>query len=121
MCSVLIDCNVHKAKPLQGFCPFLNKPCLLRSYMWVDDDTIGAVVIPEGRAPPPEKPPIPIGPNIQDNSSGRISQACLLPLHSDAAAASTPDTHAKTGGVCRKAAVLSKHPLICRLGHTQIC
>ena len=42
--------------------------------MWVNDNTIGALVIPEGRGAAPEKPPIPIGPNIQDNSSGKTSQ-----------------------------------------------
>lgn len=47
---------------------------LLCSYMWVDDNTIGALVIPGSRGPAPEKPPIPIGPNIQDNSSGKTSQ-----------------------------------------------
>ena len=47
---------------------------LLCSYMWVDDNTIGALVIPAGRGAAPEKPPIPIGPNIQDNSSGKTSQ-----------------------------------------------
>ena len=75
-CNALTVCNHRDScKP---FAQSLNRPCLLRSYMWVDDDTIGAVVIPEGRAPPPEKPLIPIGPNIQDNSSGKISQVCLL-------------------------------------------
>lgn len=44
------------------------------SYMWVDNDTIGAVVIPPGRGQPPEKPLVPIGPNIQDNTSGKTSQ-----------------------------------------------
>lgn len=42
--------------------------------MWVDNDTIGALVIPPERGAPPEKPPVPIGPNIQDNTSGKTSQ-----------------------------------------------
>jgi hypothetical protein len=42
--------------------------------MWVDDDTIGALVIPPNRGPVPEKPPVPIGPNIQDNTEGKTSQ-----------------------------------------------
>ncbi len=42
--------------------------------MWVDNDTIGALVILPERGAPPEKPPVPIGPNIQDNSSGKTSQ-----------------------------------------------
>ncbi|BDA47831.1 probable glutamyl endopeptidase, chloroplastic [Coccomyxa sp. Obi] len=48
-------------------------------YMWVDNDTIGALVIPPERGPPPEKPPVPIGPNIQDNTSGKTSQARTYP------------------------------------------
>ena len=52
------------------------------SYEWVDDDTIGALVIPAERGALPERPPVPIGPNIQDNSSGKTSQ---VPRHCSAA------------------------------------
>jgi len=45
-----------------------------RSYEWVDDDTIAALVVPEGRGLPPPRPPAPIGPSIQDNTDGRTSQ-----------------------------------------------
>ena len=51
-------------------------PC---SYTWIDDNTIVASVVPEGRGPPPERPPAPIGPQIQDNSDGRTSQARTYP------------------------------------------
>ena len=51
---------------------------LMCSYMWVDDDTIGALVIPESRGAAPEKLPIPLGPNVQDNSSGKTSQVRLF-------------------------------------------
>ena len=45
------------------------------SYTWVDDDTIIAAVIPEGRGPPLPKPLAPIGPRIEDNVTGKKSQA----------------------------------------------
>ena len=44
------------------------------SYEWVDNDTIGALVIPAERGALPERPPVPIGPNVQDNTSGKTSQ-----------------------------------------------
>lgn len=53
-------------------CLFMARYC---SYCWVDADTIIATVVPEGRGPPPKKPAKPIGPKIQDNSTGRTSQA----------------------------------------------
>ena len=51
----------------------------LCSYTWVDNDTIIASVVPEGRGPAPERPLAPIGPQIQDNSDGRTSQARTYP------------------------------------------
>ena len=45
-----------------------------RSYEWVDDDTIAALVVPADRGPPPPQPPAPIGPSILDNTAGRTSQ-----------------------------------------------
>jgi len=52
-----------------------------RSYEWVDDDTIAALVVPEGRGLPPPRPPAPIGPSIQDNTDGRTSQVpAIYPL-----------------------------------------
>jgi hypothetical protein len=50
------------------------------SYEWVDDDTIAALVVPEGRGPPPPRPPAPIGPSIQDNTDGRTSQVTAVPM-----------------------------------------
>jgi hypothetical protein len=43
-------------------------PC---SYSWLDDDHLLACVVPEGTGAPPEKPPMPLGPRIEDNSSGK--------------------------------------------------
>eukprot|EP00775_Hariotina_reticulata_P003220 gene3220-3497_t len=40
----------------------------------VDDNTLVAAVIPEGVGEPPGRPPVPSGPKIQDNSSGKKSQ-----------------------------------------------
>ena len=45
-----------------------------RSYEWVDDDTIAALVVPADRGPAPPQPPAPIGPSILDNTAGRTSQ-----------------------------------------------
>lgn len=45
-----------------------------RSYEWVDDDTIAALVVPADRGAPPPQPPAPIGPSILDNTAGRTSQ-----------------------------------------------
>ena len=67
------------AKPaLKGAMKIPEISALMCSYMWVDDDTIGALVIPEGRGAAPEKLPIPTGPNVQDNSSGKTSQVRLF-------------------------------------------
>lgn len=48
-------------------------------YDWVDADTIVAAVIPPGLGPAPRKPITPLGPKIEDNSSGRKSQARTYP------------------------------------------
>lgn len=67
------------AKPAsKGAMKIAEFSALMCSYMWVDDDTIGALVIPEGRCAAPEKLPIPLGPNVQDNSSGKTSQVRLF-------------------------------------------
>lgn len=52
---------------------------VFEDYSWIDDDTIVAAVLPEGLAPPPAKPAVPLGPRIEDNSSGRKSQARTYP------------------------------------------
>ena len=49
------------------------------SYNWVDDETIVACVIPPGTGEPPAKPRAPLGPKIEDNSSGKKSQARTYP------------------------------------------
>lgn len=53
---------------------YLTSASAVCSYEWVDDDSIAALVVPEGRGPPPQRPPAPIGPNVQDNTDGRTSQ-----------------------------------------------
>ena len=45
------------------------------SYEWMDNDTILALTVPQGRGPPPQKPPAPIGPSIQDNTTGESAQS----------------------------------------------
>ena len=54
--------------------PLLN-PALLRSYHWLDEDTIVTLVLPQGRGDPPVKPPAPIGPTVSSNLEGAVSQA----------------------------------------------
>ena len=51
----------------------------LCSYNWVDDETIVACVLPPGVGEPPPRPRAPLGPKIEDNSSGRKSQARTYP------------------------------------------
>lgn len=48
-------------------------------YDWVDEDTIVAAIVPPGLGPPPRKPLTPLGPKIEDNSTGRKSQARTYP------------------------------------------
>lgn len=45
------------------------------SYSWIDDATIVACCVPEGAAPPPERPPAPLGPKVQDNTAARKAQS----------------------------------------------
>lgn len=45
------------------------------SYTWLDAHTIIAGVVPPGLGPAPSKPALPLGPKIEDNSSGKRSQA----------------------------------------------
>jgi dipeptidyl aminopeptidase/acylaminoacyl peptidase len=63
-----------KPRPL---CPYptpgLNT--VFDSYSWVDSDTIVACVIPPHQGPCPRRPPLPPGPKVQDNSSGRRAQS----------------------------------------------
>lgn len=48
-------------------------------YDWVDEDTIVAAIVPPGLGPAPRRPITPMGPKIEDNSSGRKSQARTYP------------------------------------------
>lgn len=49
------------------------------SYDWIDEDTIVAAIVPPGLGPAPRRPVTPLGPKIEDNSSGRKSQARTYP------------------------------------------
>ena len=69
------DVETGAARRLMAQC--LNT--VFEDYSWIDDDTICAAVLPEGLAPPPAKPAVPLGPRIEDNSSGRKSQARTYP------------------------------------------
>ena len=44
------------------------------TYSWVDDDTLVAAVIPEGRGPAPREALQPFGPTVQENLGGTKSQ-----------------------------------------------
>lgn len=46
-----------------------------RSYHWLDEGTITAFVIPEGRGEAPTRPLAPVGPVISSNLDGNVSQA----------------------------------------------
>lgn len=52
---------------------------IYEDYVWLDDDTLIASVIPEGRGEAPAAPAVPVGPKISDNSSGSKSQARTYP------------------------------------------
>lgn len=47
--------------------------------MWLDNETLVALVVPPGRGPRPQAPTVPIGPKIQDNTDGRVSQNRTYP------------------------------------------
>lgn len=50
------------------------QPAAACSYAWLDNDTVVAAVVPKGHGPAPQRPPVPPGPRIQDNSSGKKAQ-----------------------------------------------
>jgi hypothetical protein len=66
----------HCLAPPTPPCPALPTP---RSYGWLDNDTVVATVVPQGHGPPPQRPPVPPGPRIQDNSSGKKAQNRTFP------------------------------------------
>ncbi|KAF6251540.1 hypothetical protein COO60DRAFT_1704752 [Scenedesmus sp. NREL 46B-D3] len=67
----LADTATGKARPLLG--PRrLNT--VFHSYTWIDDNTLVAATVPAGCGEAPRRPPVPAGPRIQDNSSGKKSQ-----------------------------------------------
>lgn len=67
----LADAATGKARPLLG-ARRLNT--VFHSYSWLDDNTLVAATVPAGCSAPPSRPPVPAGPRIQDNSSGKKSQ-----------------------------------------------
>lgn len=48
---------------------------VFESYSWVDDDTIVAAAVPEGRLPAPRRPRMPPGPKVQSNAGGGKAQS----------------------------------------------
>lgn len=52
---------------------------VLHDYVWLDDDTIVASVLPSSRGAAPTAPSVPVGPKISDNSTGKKSQARTYP------------------------------------------
>lgn len=52
---------------------------IYEDFVWLDDDTLVASIIPEGRGEAPTAPAVPVGPKISDNSSGSKSQARTYP------------------------------------------
>lgn len=67
----IADTTTGNARPLLGN-RRLNT--VFTNYEWIDDNTIVAAVIPQGIVSPPARPPVPLGPKIQDNSNGKKSQ-----------------------------------------------
>lgn len=64
------------ARPVLGD---LRLNSILHDFVWLDDDTIVASVIPSNRSVAPETPSVPVGPKISDNSTGKKSQARTYP------------------------------------------
>ncbi|KAK9805982.1 hypothetical protein WJX73_010840 [Symbiochloris irregularis] len=48
---------------------------VFHDYLWVDEDTIAALVVPQHRGAAPERPLAPSGPRISTNIQGSVSQA----------------------------------------------
>lgn len=44
------------------------------SYLWLDEDTLVAFTVPDSLGPLPDRPQVPFGPVVQDNSVGEQSQ-----------------------------------------------
>lgn len=52
----------------------LNYVIFPRRFAWLDDCTLVACCIPPSRGPPPKKPLVPAGPNIQSNETKEVVQ-----------------------------------------------
>ena len=68
------DVATGRARPvLDGLATVLD------DYAWCSDTEIVALRIPRGRGEAPERPAVPLGPRIQDNSHGSKSQGRTFP------------------------------------------
>lgn len=67
------DASTGKSRCLLPL-PTYGLNTIFDDYGWLDDDTIIALLVPEGRGTAPSKPRIPPGPKVQDNSSGSKAQ-----------------------------------------------
>ncbi|KAK9828809.1 hypothetical protein WJX72_002171 [[Myrmecia] bisecta] len=70
------DVETGTARPLL---PDFGVNSIFDDYVWVDNDTIIATVVPRDVGPPPARPPVPVGPKIQDNTEGKLAQARTYP------------------------------------------
>ncbi|KAG1675325.1 hypothetical protein FOA52_015999 [Chlamydomonas sp. UWO 241] len=79
-------CELWVADAASGQCrqllasPQFGLSSVFESYSWLDDDTIIAAVLPtEDTRPAPLRPTSPMGPKVQDNSTGKMSQNRTYP------------------------------------------
>ena len=63
----------------QARCVLENLATVLDDYAWCSETEIIALRIPENRGDPPSRPPVPLGPRIQDNSHAAKSQGRTFP------------------------------------------
>jgi hypothetical protein len=52
---------------------------IFEDFEWLDDDTLVAAVVPDGRGERPKPPAVPVGPKVSDNADGRTSKARTYP------------------------------------------
>jgi len=63
----------------QARCVLENLATVLDDYAWCSDTEIVALRIPQSRGEAPKRPPVPLGPRIQDNSHAGKSQGRTFP------------------------------------------
>ncbi|GIL61918.1 hypothetical protein Vafri_16294, partial [Volvox africanus] len=54
--------------------PYRGLNTVFDDYVWLDDDTLVAAVLPEGLTAPPPRPATPPGPKVSDNTAGKKAQ-----------------------------------------------